>query len=320
MERRDRIILQKVLSEINVAQEMMGHCSLDQFKQAAVASSKNEHTAKDSGYVGFVKKNFALPYGIGMVNGLAELDGKESGYVSSVLHAEKGAYHKFYLVKQVPSQLKPFDRVEAGITNGVKSGLYFDVDSSFVLISKNDKPLFTESDLLELNDKYFKKNLNASNHQGFVNMMADRFAFASAAEERRRFGEARRRRQDVVVIHQVERAVNRGFAVVTDIGEPPVAREGVDEFAVPQRGATGAQSAELAVPVEQFFIFSAPRVAAAVERVAVAFHARLVAVVNAGEAGQGVLHGGGYFEQLDAELALFGAEPLVSLPVAVSAV
>ena len=33
MERRDRIILQKVLSEINVAQEMMGHCSLDQFKQ-----------------------------------------------------------------------------------------------------------------------------------------------------------------------------------------------------------------------------------------------------------------------------------------------
>ncbi len=157
--------------------------TLEQFKQAVVASSKNKHTAKDSGYVGFVKKNFALPYGIGMVKGLAELDGKESGYVSSVLHAEKGAYHMFYLVKQVPSQLKPFDRVEAGITNGIKSGLYFDVDSSFVLISKNDKPLFTESDLLELNDKYFKKNLNASNHMGFVNMMADRFAFASAAEE-----------------------------------------------------------------------------------------------------------------------------------------
>lgn len=34
MERRDRIILQKVLSEITVAQEMMGHCSLDQFRQS----------------------------------------------------------------------------------------------------------------------------------------------------------------------------------------------------------------------------------------------------------------------------------------------
>ena len=34
MERRDRIILQKVLSEIGIAQEMMGGCSLDQFKQS----------------------------------------------------------------------------------------------------------------------------------------------------------------------------------------------------------------------------------------------------------------------------------------------
>lgn len=34
MERRDRIILQKVLNEIHVAQEMMGHCSLDQFRQS----------------------------------------------------------------------------------------------------------------------------------------------------------------------------------------------------------------------------------------------------------------------------------------------
>ena len=34
MEHRDRIILQKVLSEIGIAQEMMGGCSLDQFKQS----------------------------------------------------------------------------------------------------------------------------------------------------------------------------------------------------------------------------------------------------------------------------------------------
>ena len=32
MERRDRIILQKVLSEIDIAQEMMGGCTLEQFK------------------------------------------------------------------------------------------------------------------------------------------------------------------------------------------------------------------------------------------------------------------------------------------------
>ena len=32
MERRDHIILQKVLSEIDIAQEMMGGCTLEQFK------------------------------------------------------------------------------------------------------------------------------------------------------------------------------------------------------------------------------------------------------------------------------------------------
>ena len=34
MERRDRIILQKILNEIEIAQEMMGGCSLDSFKQS----------------------------------------------------------------------------------------------------------------------------------------------------------------------------------------------------------------------------------------------------------------------------------------------
>lgn len=33
MERRDRIILQKVLSEIRVAQEMMDNCTLEAFEQ-----------------------------------------------------------------------------------------------------------------------------------------------------------------------------------------------------------------------------------------------------------------------------------------------
>ena len=33
MEHRDRIILQKVLSEIEIAQKMMAGCSLEQFEQ-----------------------------------------------------------------------------------------------------------------------------------------------------------------------------------------------------------------------------------------------------------------------------------------------
>ena len=33
MERRDRIVLQKVVNEIQIAQEMMGGCTLEQFKK-----------------------------------------------------------------------------------------------------------------------------------------------------------------------------------------------------------------------------------------------------------------------------------------------
>lgn len=159
--------------------------SLELFKQTAVIASKNEFTAKDSGYVGYVKKDYALPYGIGMVSGLSDIEGKAAGYVTPVLRSDKGTFHLFYLVKQVPTQLKPFDRVEAGIASGLKSGLYYDIDSSFVLISKDGKPLLTERELLEKNQKYYKRNMNASVHANMVNMMADRFALFSAAEKLR---------------------------------------------------------------------------------------------------------------------------------------
>ena len=74
------------------------------------------------------------------------------------------------------------------------------------------------------------------------------------------------------------------------------------------------------MPREQLLVLFAPRVAAAVERVAVALHAGLVAVIDAGEAGQRVLHGGGDLQQPDAVGALLGAELLMRLPAAVASV
>ncbi len=159
--------------------------SLEQFKLSAVSSSKNELTAKDSGYVGRVKKGFALPYGIGMVDALAELDGKSEGYVSSTIRANNGQFHRFFLVKQVPSQLKPFDRVEKEISLGAKMGRFFEVDSSFVLISQDGKPLLTERDLLAQNEMIYKRNLNGETHSRLVEMLADFYAFSFAAEKAR---------------------------------------------------------------------------------------------------------------------------------------
>lgn len=159
--------------------------TLDQFKQKALSFSQNKLTAKDGGYIGFVKQDYALPYGIGVVPQLsAALEGKQVGFVTDVLKAERDSvYHRFYLSSLVPSKLKPFDRVEAGINARIQSGSVFEVDSSFVLITKDGKPLFTEEDLLRFNAEYSKQHLSKTVHDRLVSMWAEVFSFAELATE-----------------------------------------------------------------------------------------------------------------------------------------
>ena len=161
--------------------------SLEQFKAAAASKSKNPVTAKDSGYIGKVKRDYALPYGIGMVSGLAaSLEDRTPGFVTPVIASDdKASFHRFYLVSLDASKLKPFDRVRAGIENGIKSGNYFDVDSSEVLITKAGKPVFTEADLNRFNRKFFHRSLNRSLHQRIVEMIAENLAYAEMARRAR---------------------------------------------------------------------------------------------------------------------------------------
>lgn len=161
------------------------NASLEQFKAAAAKYSANGKTAKDSGYVGHVKKNFALPYGIGMVEGLAPaLEGKEPGFVTPVLRAaDMKTFHRFYLAALDPAKLKPFDRVESSILGGIKDGRFFDVDSSTVLITKSGLPIFTEADLLRFNEKYFHRVITRPIHEKMVAMIAENLAFSEAAKE-----------------------------------------------------------------------------------------------------------------------------------------
>lgn len=156
--------------------------TFEQFKQIAASSSKNAQTQKDSGLVGYVKKNFSLPLGIGLVEGLSEeLENKNPGFVTKALRGQDGIFHKFYLVRQIPAKVKDFDRAEPGIKAGIDNGEFYDVDSSFVLISKGGKPLLTEAEFLAFNEKFVQQKLNVRNHDRIVNMLAETFAFADAA-------------------------------------------------------------------------------------------------------------------------------------------
>lgn len=62
---------------------------------------------------------------------------------------------------------------------------------------------------------------------------------------------------------------------------------------------TGApQLSHPAVPAQQLRILLAPRITAPVERISVAFHPRLISIIDTGDSRQGVLYGHGQLHQL----------------------
>ncbi|MCQ2091959.1 MAG: peptidyl-prolyl cis-trans isomerase [Fibrobacter sp.] len=160
--------------------------TLEQFKAVAAKSSKNALTAKDGGYVGFVKQDYPLPAGVGIVKGLGDyLSGKSVGYVTPVLRSTgKAVFQRFFLAENVPAQVKPFDRAEASVKADVADGAMPEVSSDFAVILKDGKPIFTERELVEYNRKYFgNRVLNAKSHERLAHMIAETFAYAGFAEE-----------------------------------------------------------------------------------------------------------------------------------------
>ena len=81
-----------------------------------------------------------------------------------------------------------------------------------------------------------------------------------------------------------------------------------------QRRADVPQLSQLAVPLQQIGILVPPRVTSPVEGVAIALHARLVAVVQARHAGQTILQRCCQSQQPQSALPLFGRKRLCRLP------
>lgn len=96
---------------------------LESFKKAAAQSSENAWTKPAQGLVGAVKKDFCLPYGIGMLPALFPiLDSlKDSGLVAPLENPETRKWQAFWLVKKLPKQQKPYDRSKALVKEDFKS-------------------------------------------------------------------------------------------------------------------------------------------------------------------------------------------------------
>ena len=156
---------------------------LEQFKEIATKYSENKETAAKGGYVGKVKDGFALPYGIGIINGLGEaLKGKLEGTISPVLAtARTPGRHVFYLVKEFPPEVKPFDRVKGEVENRMLSAGYLELDSDYVLISKNGKPFVTEKNILQIFEEEPGMPKTNRSRDRFIASLAECASFADEA-------------------------------------------------------------------------------------------------------------------------------------------
>ena len=175
IESTDSLALMKVVNQ---------PLTLVDFKKLASSMSMNEATKVQGGFLGEVKVSHALPFGIGMMPELFdEFKGKQPGAVSSVIKAPNtGRYHVFYLNKEVPSEVKPFERVEAQVKKEIAQSGDFALDSSYVLATSKGKPVIYERDVLNLQSEIPPEERRLYPRSRLLQYMIDWKAYALESE------------------------------------------------------------------------------------------------------------------------------------------
>ena len=94
--------------------KVKGVKDLEGFKALATRVSENAWTQPLGGRLGPVKRDFCLPYGIGMMPSLfPALDAAGPGKIPGpIKNPETGKWHYFWLAGKIPRSLKPLDRVK----------------------------------------------------------------------------------------------------------------------------------------------------------------------------------------------------------------
>lgn len=87
---------------------------LEEFKALALKISENAWTKPLGGRLGPVKRDFCLPYGLGMMPTLfLTLDTSQPGKMTEPLQSpETGKWNVFWLVRKIPPSIKPLERVK----------------------------------------------------------------------------------------------------------------------------------------------------------------------------------------------------------------
>ena len=158
--------------------------NLPMFMKIASRYSENKETKLAKGYVGKVVYGHPFPYGIGFVPKMFIEFGDKQDSVSSILRSEStGRYHVFFRVAEAKDEQKPLDRVRKTIENELASTANYELDSSYVLVTKNGEPAIREKDVFAMYEDNPTLVRSRKVHDRIVKALALQLAFATEARE-----------------------------------------------------------------------------------------------------------------------------------------
>jgi len=156
---------------------------------AALASkikkiSKREEFAKIAEEIPFVKQGHAI-MNIGMLPALDEEVSKLGAkkFTPILLAPDVNAYYVFYIDSIVEPQLKPWDRSKYLAKSAVESRGDFQLDSSVVLVTMDNKPFITEKEVLEFKAKQGPRQ-QMLRRNAILNNLIEENLYARAAKEK----------------------------------------------------------------------------------------------------------------------------------------
>ncbi len=142
---------------------------LNGFKALASKVTENALTKSQGGYLGAVKRDFCLPYGVGMLPDLfPQLDSVKEGKVSQPVQSpDTQKWHFFWLVKKDPAQTKSLDRVHALVKSDLETNRITHIGPNDTLATYGDGRLLREDDVLflkeelppQMRDRYTRESL-----------------------------------------------------------------------------------------------------------------------------------------------------------------
>jgi hypothetical protein len=130
--------------------------ALEEFKALAGRFSENAWTRPLGGRLGTVKRDFCLPYGIGMMPSLfLALDTAQPGKIAGPLqNPETGKWHFFWLAGKVPRSIKPLDRVKSLVKQDFLTNRIAEIRPDDTLAVIPGRRAILEKEVAFLRDEY----------------------------------------------------------------------------------------------------------------------------------------------------------------------